>query len=68
MARRKGNRMKKANEVKGASNMYGLYKRDIEYPMYLKRCCGFESRNDATAEAEWREENGEGWFVVIKEE
>lgn len=48
--------------------MYVLYKRDPEYPAYLIRCCSYESRWDAIAEAEWCEEHRQGKFVVIEEE
>ena len=48
--------------------MYVLYKIDQARPMYLVRCCGYECRWDAIAEAEWCEEHGDGKFVVIEEE
>jgi hypothetical protein len=44
--------------------MYGVFY--VEQGMYLKLCMVCETANEATAEAEWAEEHGEGSFVVKK--
>lgn len=44
--------------------MYTVFK-ITTYP-YMVRCCSFESVYEATAEAEWAEEHGEGQFVVME--
>lgn len=36
----------------------------VDTPSHYTKCCVFDDVYEATAEAEWAEENGQGRFIV----